>query len=93
MSLGEALYLLQTGETLSMPLSRPMPAVARGVHELRLKDEEGIYRVFYAVKQGEALLVFHAFTKKTQKTPPQEIELARRRLQLLMQDERVRTQF
>ena len=44
--LGKAIYDLQLGETLSMPLSRPMTSVASGAAELRIRDREGIYRVF-----------------------------------------------
>ena len=35
--LADALARLDAGLVLSMPLSRPMPAIGRGVHELRLK--------------------------------------------------------
>jgi len=37
-----------------MPNSRPMPAVAAGVSELRVRGEDGIFRVFYyaAAPQG-----------------------------------------
>lgn len=77
--LGEALYHLQQGKLLSMPLSKPMSSIASGVSELRFKDENGIYRVFYAVKYEDAVWVIHAFAKKTQKTPRREIELGQKR--------------
>ena len=67
-----------------MPNSRPMPAVAAGVSELRVKGEGGIFRVFYYTAAPEGVLVFHAFVKKTQRTPPLEIELARKRLKELL---------
>ena len=79
-ALGEALLDLQQGANLGMPLSRPMPAVAPGVCELRVKDAAGIYRVFYLVKSQRGVVVFHASGKKTQKTPAHEIELGRKRL-------------
>jgi phage-related protein len=44
--LGKALYDLQRGGALSMPLSRPMASVAQGAAELRTRDRAGIYRVF-----------------------------------------------
>jgi phage-related protein len=71
---------LQLGESLSMPLSRAMPGVASGAAELRLRDASGAFRVFYITKLGTSILVFHAFTKKTQKTPSKELALAQRRL-------------
>ena len=43
--LADALARLDAGLMLSMPLSRPMPSIGRGVHELRLKDRSGAYRV------------------------------------------------
>ena len=78
--LGKAIFDLQKGEKLSMPLSRPMPSVAAGVEELRVKDRSGTYRVFYYTRLADSVLIFHAFTKKTQKTPLQEITLAQQRL-------------
>lgn len=45
--LGRGLFRMQLGEQLGMPNSRPMPAVAQGISELRVKGEDGIFRVFY----------------------------------------------
>ena len=78
--LGKAIFDLQKGEKLSMPLSRTMASVAAGVEELRVKDRYGIYRVFYYTPLVDSILIFHAFTKKTQKTPQHEIDLAQQRL-------------
>lgn len=69
-----------------MPLSRPMPSVARGVSELRLYCEDGQLGTFYFVAGTAGILVLHAFVKKTQQTPRSEIQLARKRLKE-MQDE------
>lgn len=85
LEIGKAIFDLQKGETLSMPLSRPMGVVAPGVHELRVKDRAGIYRVFYLTKLKESVLVFHAFTKKTQETPKHEIEVGRKRLKEMLE--------
>lgn len=77
---GLLLRRLQEGRLLAFPDSRPMPEVDRGVYELRVRDADGIYRVFYYLKSQKGILVFHAFTKKTQATPQSEIEIARKRL-------------
>lgn len=45
--LGKALYLLQAGVQPGMALSKPMPAVARGVSELRLRGGDAQFRTFY----------------------------------------------
>ena len=70
-----------------MPLSRPMSSVAAGVEELRVRDRSGAYRVFYYTKLANSVLIFHAFAKKTQKTPPHEIALAQKRLKELLDEE------
>jgi phage-related protein len=84
---GKAIFDLQRGEPLSMPLSRPMSSVASGVEELRVKDRSGAYRVFYYKKLTDSVLIFHAFAKKTQKTPPHEITLAQKRLKEVFDEE------
>ena len=84
---GKAIFDLQKGNKLSMPLSRPMPSVARGVEELRIKDRSGAYRVFYYTRLADSVLIFHAFHKKTQKTPPQEVALAQKRLKEILYEE------
>jgi phage-related protein len=63
-----------------MPLSRPMPTLGSGAAELRIRDSSGTYRAFYVVRMADAVLVFHAFVKKTQKTPAAELEMGKRRL-------------
>ncbi len=84
--LGKAIFDLQKGEKLSMPLSRPMPSVAPGVEELRIKDRAGAYRVFYFTRFADAILIFHAFAKKTLKTPRPEIDLAQKRLKEMLHE-------
>jgi phage-related protein len=65
-------------------LSRRMTSVAPGVEELPVKDGMGAYRGFYFTKVIDAILIFHAFEKKTAKTPSHEIELARKRLKEML---------
>ncbi len=85
---GSALIKVQLGMALGLPLSRPMPSIHAGAHEFRFRDAGGVHRVFYYVKLERAILVFHAFTKKTRKTPQSEIELGRKRLkEMLTHDE------
>ena len=73
---------------MTFPLSRPMPTVATGAAELRFRDEEGRFRVFYFTADARSILLFHAFTKKTQQTSPLEIQqLARKRLQEMLDEE------
>ena len=84
--LGKAILELQQGIKLSYPLSKPMPSVGSGVEELRIKDRTGAYRVFYLTRSAQGVLVFHAFVKKTQKTPKHEIEVAKKQLKEMLDE-------
>ena len=70
---------------LAMPLSRAMPSIGGAVHELRLRDRSGHYRVICALVRRGTVHVLHAFKKTTQTTPRRHIDLARRRLKEMTQ--------
>ena len=63
-----------------------MPTVAPGVHELRIRVEGTAVRVFYYVREADAIVVFHAFHKKSLSTLSREIDLSRRRLQEVLSE-------
>ena len=74
---GHNLNAVQHGE---LPADfKSMPVIGSGVYEIHIRDDSGAFRVFYAVNQPEAIYVLHAFQKKTQATPRQDIELGRKR--------------
>jgi len=64
---------------------KPMPAVGRGVREIRI-HHRGQYRVIYVAMFDDAVYVLHAFQKKTQRTRKQDIEIAKRRIQLIKEN-------
>lgn len=80
----ELLGQLGNGVKLGMPVSRPMPSIFHGVHELRIRERSGQYRVFYYLKSEKMILVFHFFKKKTQKTSLKDIQIGRERLKELL---------
>ncbi len=84
---GKVIFDLQKGAKLAMPLSRPISSIASGVEELRVRDRSGAYRVFYYTKLADSVLIFHAFAKKTHKTPPHEIVLAQKTLKEMLDEE------
>jgi phage-related protein len=61
---------------------KPMNAIGSGVREIRI-HEENEYRVLYIAKFAEAVYVLHAFTKKTQQTRKEDLELAAQRYRQL----------
>jgi phage-related protein len=44
--------------------------------EMRMSGKEGIGRAIYILTSDRRIMILHAFVKKTQKTPPQAIQLA-----------------
>lgn len=53
--------------------------IEEDIWELRIKFSSDISRIFYIVWQRDTLVLLHGFVKKTQKTPPREIETAKKR--------------
>ncbi len=76
---GILLRLLQRGEFIEMPRSRPMPAVGVRCHELRIKDANVNWRIIYRV-DTDAIVLLEVFAKKTGKTPNRIIDQCKRRL-------------
>ena len=75
-SLGKELRFVQAGE---MPTSfKPMSSVGAGVYEIKVRKGNQ-YRLIYVAKFADSVYVLHAFVKKTQKTAPEDIELAQSR--------------
>ena len=84
---GHQLEIVQAGR---QPADwKPMPTVGIGASELRVRAGNA-YRVIYVAKFPEAIYVLHAFQKKTRKTARADIELARRRFRMLIEEGRER---
>jgi phage-related protein len=52
--------------------------------EIKFRAANSGYRVFYVLLEKDMMIWLHAFSKKSQKTPPQELEMARKRLKALL---------
>ena len=62
--IGEALRDVQKGVSLGLPLSRPMPTVASGAHELRVRSPTTAVRVFYFVKLANTIVCVSRISKE-----------------------------
>jgi phage-related protein len=62
---------------------KPMKTVGAGVREIRVRDAAGAFRVIYLAALPEAVYVLHAFRKKTRRTSPRDLELAKSRFREL----------
>lgn len=74
--------LCEFGVLLQMPHARPVSG-HRGLWELRA----GAIRLFYFAHTGRQFIILHAFRKKSQRTPVQEIAIAERRMVELLEEE------
>ena len=76
-AIGADLATVQVGWPVGMPLCRPLSG---GLWEVRSDlPSRRIARLLFFVHEGR-IGVVHGFIKKTQKTPPSDIELARKRM-------------
>ena len=69
----------QFGWPLGMPLIRKME---KGPWEVRSNIRDGIARTFFTVEK-DTMVLLHGFVKKSQETPLNELQTARRRLRIL----------
>jgi putative addiction module killer protein len=68
-----ALDLLKTQNRVSQKFVK---FIRNGIYELRAEYEGNIYRVFFCFDDGNIVILFNGFQKKTQKTPESEINQA-----------------
>ncbi len=78
---GFLLGLLQRGHKLKMPQSRPMPSIGKSCHELRITDQDKIWRIIYRL-DADAIVIADVFCKKTEATPMTVIESSKARFKL-----------
>jgi phage-related protein len=75
----EILAAMRDVQANGLPVARHL----RGdIYEVRADGRHATYRVLFATegRRGQILLALTSFSKKTQRTPPDEIRLAERRL-------------
>ena len=74
--IGEDIQILEYGWPLGMPVCRPL---GQGLYEVRTRLKDRIARVMFAIESSKMVLL-HGFIKKSQTTPKDDLELARKRL-------------
>ncbi len=76
---GYLLRLLQQGYRLEQPYSKKIPDLCSRCHELRIKDKDKWYRIIYRI-DSDAIVLLHAFEKKSNKIPKTIIETCKQRM-------------
>ena len=67
--------LAEFGNGLRKPYSESLDD---GIFEIRARQGSDITRVLYFFMSGKKIILTHGFVKKTQKTPPSEVSLAKK---------------
>ena len=71
--------LKNLGNELREPYVKPIKGENnKGLYELRIKFSNDIARIFYFTYCNNKYILLHGFIKKSMKTPPKEIERARK---------------
>ena len=71
---------LNNGRMLSMPISRPLAGIGKGLHELRLTSRYGEFRIFYVINPILDIYILHAMQKKKQKIDKRTVDLIQSRI-------------
>ena len=50
----------------------------KGLYEIRIESESNIYRIFCCLDEGQVVVLFNGFQKKTQKIPHRQIKKAQK---------------
>jgi phage-related protein len=73
--IGEDVKTVEFGWPIGMPVCRPMGG---GIYEVRSNlAQNRIARVLFYIDKKGRMVLLHGFIKKTQKTPDEDLELAR----------------
>lgn len=72
----KVIYLVSLLETEDRMPVKFVKFIRDGLYELRIKSGSNIYRVFFIFDDGNIVVLFNGFQKKTQKTPNNEIKKA-----------------
>jgi phage-related protein len=65
---------------------KPMSSIGKGVKEIRIRDLAGAFRVVYIAKFADAVYVLHCFQKKSEKTSKDDLNVAMKRYNDLLQE-------
>ena len=79
--LADLLHIFDMIEELGPNLGKPYTApMGQGLFEVRARGKEGIGRSLFCTIKGQEMIILNSFIKKSQKTPKQELKLARKRM-------------
>lgn len=86
-TVGEDVKSVEFGWPIGLPVCRDL---GKGLREVRSKLRNRIFRVIFGI-DNPYMVLLHAFVKKTQKTPPKDLQLAQKRWKTYLDDKKDET--
>lgn len=83
----QVLVWISTIDRLPVSIFKTIKTV-KGLYEIRIEHAGNIFRVFCCFDEGELIILFNGFQKKTQKTPTNEIEKAEKLMKEYFNDKK-----
>ena len=71
----QVLTLIMMVEVIPVKFLKPIEG-RKGLFEIRVEHDSNIYRVFCCFDEGNIVILFNGFQKKTQKTPVAQLDKA-----------------
>lgn len=71
----EILFMTRIAERIPIKFFRSIKGTD-GLFEIRIEYQSNIYRIFCCFDEGNIIILFNGFQKKSQKTPKKEIDKA-----------------
>ncbi|MCH8172549.1 MAG: type II toxin-antitoxin system RelE/ParE family toxin [Proteobacteria bacterium] len=86
--LANLIHILEMVEEFGPSLGRPHTApLGKGLFEIRAKGKEGISRSLFCTVTGKKVVILHTLIKKTQKIPKIDLDLARKRMKEIIEND------
>ncbi len=73
----------ESGPNLGLPYTK---ALDQGLFEIRSKGKEGIGRSLFCIVKDNKIIILHSFIKKTNKIPKNELDIAKKRLKEVLNE-------
>ena len=82
------LHVLELVEEFGPSMGRPHTAPpGKGLFEIRAKGQQGISRSLFCTIKGQEIVILLTFIKRTRKIPKQHMDLARKRMKEVMEND------
>jgi phage-related protein len=72
------LWTIRIIRDISFVPEKYLKHILDGIYEIRVSSANNIFRIFCFFDQGQLVILLNGFQKKTQKTPANEIERAKK---------------